>query len=105
MSVIIKTELTASINEKMFDAFLHGQIYGKYTLYVELNKSKISIEFENEEDATAFRLAELDVVYQTTYAEKLNNMLGDPFGNPFINNYSHNHNSNNIFGNIATRKS
>lgn len=77
--VIIDTCIRHDTNVNTLDAFLYGQIEGTYKLYTELNSRKLSIRFETEEDATAFKLKALDELYTEQFDkhDELHRMFGN----------------------------
>lgn len=86
--VILDTCIKANVDKNTLDAFLYGQITGSYKLYKELDSSKLSIRFDNDEDATSFKLKALDEVFMEKFDVATNNMRGI-FDNMALKNHSH----------------
>lgn len=69
-TTILDTEIHASdINIRLMKAFLYGALVGEYTLYKHLSSDCISINFSNSEDATMFKLKDMELKF-TDIAEK-----------------------------------
>lgn len=74
--VIIDTCIDADVSKNTLDAFLYGQVTGTYKLYKELNSKKLSIRFDNDEDATAFKLKALDEIFNKKFNDKMEALRG-----------------------------
>jgi len=73
---LLDTVLTNSTDFGLFEAFLYSIIHGKYKCFNEVGTNKISIYFDNDEDATIFKLKELDkqfVEFEKIQKNKKNN--------------------------------
>lgn len=80
MGALVDTKIKSTVDKKMLEAFLYGIIHGGYKLYKDLTNSKLSIKFEHQDDATIFKLKELDVEFNKHFASnKDDNGSNDPF--------------------------
>lgn len=61
--VIIDTQIPSNTDRRVLKAFFHGHIHGEYKIYRDDEEKKLSIKFTDGEDASSFKLKELDKIY------------------------------------------
>lgn len=89
---IIDTQIPSNTDKTVLKAFFHGHIHGEYKIYNDDDNKTLSVKFDSDEDASVFKLKELDKVYVDTFhrldskestIEKAMREMGLPNNPPF----------------------
>lgn len=64
---IIDTIIPNNTDRTTLKAFFHGHIHGEYKIYNDDESKTLSVKFDSDEDASVFKLKELDKVYVDTF--------------------------------------